>query len=297
MTPSTAKPVQGSAATRPAPQEAYWKWQPEKAFKALQQQNKTEKAKTKLKASNRHALRHQKGPADIVEEGEHKSGPDVSAKDRVAGSSLPKLTNMYEWLRFAPEDPTGGLESSRKKEPDGSRAVKAPCDVESEPVVRGRTRDRALPGEAREEGKTQLTGMPRGGAPAGAIEEAAKDTRASPGPRRLGKCISATDRRLNGGEARTAIRLASRNAFDAAVQHWPGLPDTEKVSSATSATSSMARPSGPPVLTFPGSRVLGNDKRRLGDLGRAPQATKEPPLKPIAGNGSVPTANVEKGYW
>ncbi|KAK0263998.1 hypothetical protein LTR48_000640 [Friedmanniomyces endolithicus] len=297
MTPSTAKPVQGSAATRPAPQEAYWKWQPEKAFKALQQQNKTEKAKTKLKASDRHALRHQKGPADIVEEGEHKGGPDVSAKDRVAGSSLPKLTNMYEWLRFAPEDPTGGLESSRKKKPDGSRAVKAPCDIESGPVVRGRTRDRALPGEAREVGMTHLTGMPRGGAPAGAIEEAAKDTRASPGPRRFGNFISAADRRANGGKARPAVCPASSKAFDAAVQHWPGLPDTEKVSSATSATSSMARPSGPPMLTFPGSRISGSSNRKIGYLGRAPQATEEPPLKPIAGNGSVPTANVEKGYW
>ncbi|KAK0336276.1 hypothetical protein LTR02_009395 [Friedmanniomyces endolithicus] len=289
----TAKPEQGTV----APQEAYWKWQPEKAFKALQQQNKAEKAKTKLKASNRHTLRHQKGPADVVEEGEHKIRRTVSAEDRIVDSALPKFTNMYQWLRFAPEDPTGVLESSRKKEPGSSRAIQAPCDVESGPVVRGRTRDRALPVEAEEVGKTHLTETLRRGAPVGAIEEAAKDTRASPGPRRLGNFSSVADRKANGGEVRPVASLASRHAFDAAVQHWPGLPDTEKVSSATLATSSMAQPSGPPVLTFPGSRVLGNSKRRIGDLGKTSPTVEESPLKQTAANGSASTENAENGYW
>ncbi|KAK0266940.1 hypothetical protein LTS16_008409 [Friedmanniomyces endolithicus] len=296
---SAAKPGPGTTTSRPAPQEAYWKWQPEKALKALQQQTKTEIAKTKFKARAKHTAgegrsrRHQDGPVN-VDNGEYKEKTTMSAEAGTAGSALPKFTNMYEWLRFAPDDTTAMLGQSGAEKPGESRAVKARED-ESGAVVRGRTREGALPVEAREIGKPQLAKTGRGEELAGAIEKAVEPTRrALPGSRRLGNLSSATDRKASGGEAGPPVHLASRSAFDAAVQHWPDLPLSERESTATSANPSMRPPSGPPGLTFPGLRVSGNVNRKKGDLGQTSQAVESSQSKLVDGYGDASTSIAEE---
>ncbi|TKA77538.1 hypothetical protein B0A55_02266 [Friedmanniomyces simplex] len=291
---SESSPLHSTA----GPEEVYWKWLPEKAFKALQQQNKD---KNKRKKANQGSVRgmksdgneykhkpgegrkqqYQRAPGELLDGGgggggggEGKGKGKEKGKTAGPGSVMPTFTNIYEWLRFAPEGPYAAVpQRGGERKGEEAHGTKPPRGEPSRVGVNALKHDRAPPlGEMRKAGEKSLVlrPSPRGGPSKAAVTATDRD-RAPPTSGPHGKFHSAADRKVNGDGAMPGPRVTpSHEAFDVAVENWPSLPASEESAQVTPALKAAARAllagvggggGDTPVLTFPGSRVLGHSNR------------------------------------
>ncbi|TKA77536.1 hypothetical protein B0A55_02264 [Friedmanniomyces simplex] len=281
QTPTKAAAPRPAAAAAAAPQEeVYWKWLPEKAFKALQQTKKeklqdatsTKSNSNKYKPGEGRKYRHQKGPGEFLDGGGGGGGGEGKGKGKTAGSGsvMPTFTNIYEWLRFAPEDPYAVVpQRGGGRKGEEAHVTKPPRGEPSRVGVKGLEHDRVPSlGERRKAEKSLVARpSPRGGPSKAAVTATDRD-RAPSTSKPHGYLRSAADRKANGDGAMPAPRVTlSRKAFDATVESWPASEESTQVTPASKAAARSLLAGvgggggGTPVLTFPGSRVLGTSNR------------------------------------